>query len=154
MRLILALALALVAQSNGSGGPGDRWQNIDGTPGFAKWRKFVRSHVKRYATHRVNHLCGIVGIDVVPGQADDRDAYFYWPEQHTIEILSASDDPSMPDDLSELLFQRGPIQLDKDIIDPKQEVNLDPNTVSRSWVNSLIARCRNGGTQITITKGR
>ena len=154
MSMFLALMLVLGGQDNGTGGPGDRWQSIDATAGFRDWRRDVRRHVDRYATYRVNHLCGIVGINVSAGQPDDAIAYLYWPEQRRIERLSANDDSSMPPDVREMLFQLGPISLDRDIIDSAEEVNLNPNAVTRGWVKNLIARCRRSGTRITIIKRR
>lgn len=148
---MILLALALVLQDNGTGGPGERWRNIDRTPGFSRWRHVMQKHVDVEATRRINHLCAIVGVD---GRPDQPIAYLYWPEQHRIERLSARDDPAMPDDLSEMLFQLGPIRLDHDVIDPARHVNLNPNAVTRSWVNRLIARCRRRGTDITLIKGR
>ena len=78
---MILLALALLLQDNGTGGPGKRWSNIDRTPGFARWRHLVQKHVNAEASKRVNHLCAIVGTEDRPDMAV---AYLFWPEQHRI----------------------------------------------------------------------
>ena len=146
MGMLLALALAL--QDNGTGGPGVRWRNIDRTPGFPGWHRLIIDHVNARARQRVNHLCVIVGLDPVAGHADQVTAYLYWPEQHVIDRLSNTDEPTM----NAMLFGAGPIDLHRDVIRPGEKTNLDPNAVTRGWVDRLIARCRAIGTPLTIIK--
>jgi hypothetical protein len=146
--MIVLLALALALQDNGTGGPGSRWSNIDSTAGFPGWRTLVRRHVQGESRRRVNHLCVIVGSDPVPGKPDLVTAYLYWPEQHVIDRLSNTDDTVMND----LLFGAGPIDLTKDVIRPGEETNLNPNAVTRDWVNRLIQRCGRIGTKLTVVK--
>ena len=150
--MIVLLALALALQDNGTGGPGVRWKNIDHVPGFPAWRHLVREHVESEGKHRINRLCVVVGIDsaVGPGDTNLVTAYIYWPEERLIERLGNTDNTAM----SEMLFGRGSIDLRKDIIRPGGSTKLDPNAVTRSWVDRLIGRCRTMGTRLTVIRRR
>lgn len=148
--MIILLSMALALQDNGTGGPGVRWKNIDQASGFPAWRRLVREHVKSEGKHRINRLCAVVGIDPATGPEDTDlvTAYIYWPEERLIERLSNTDDTAM----SEMLFGRGPIDLRKDVIRPGVSTNLDPNAVTRGWVDRLIGRCRTMGTRLTVIR--